>query len=99
MSLQAVQTVIGKAAVDRAYRDLLFSKPDEALAGFDLSADEIACLKKLEREKFDAVAVELEEKILAEAVGGGATYVYNNQPSPAIQRFDLGKFGEYANTN
>jgi hypothetical protein len=99
MSLQAVQTVIGKAAVDRAFRDVLFSKPDEALAGFDLSADEVASLKKLSREKFDAVAGELEEKILAEAVGGGATYVYNNQPAPAIQQFDLSRFGYYANTN
>lgn len=100
MSLQSVQNVIGKAAVDRAYRELLFSKPDEALAGQDLSADEVACLKGLSREKFDAVAGELEEKMLAEAVGGGATYVYNQEsPSPAIRQFDLGRFGQYANTN
>ena len=99
MSLQSVQNVIGKAAVDRDYRELLFSKPDEALAGQDLSADEVACLKGLSREKFDAVAGELEEKILAEAVGGAASYVYNQEPSPAVRQFDLGRFGQYANTN
>ena len=100
MSLQTVQNVIGKAAVDRAYRDLLFSKPDEALKGQDLSPDEVKCLKGLSREKFDAVAGELEEKILAEAVGGAASYVYNNEPAPAaVREFDLGRFGQYANTN
>ena len=99
MALQSVQNVIGKAAVDRAYRELLFSKPDEALAGHDLSADEVACLKGLSREKFDAVAGELEEKMLAEAVGGAASYVYNNEPTPAVRQFDLGRFGQYANTN
>jgi hypothetical protein len=99
MAIKGVQNVIGKAAVDRAYRELLFSKPDEALAGQDLSTDEVACLKNLSREKFEAVVGELEEKMLAEAVGGAATYVYNNEPTPAIRQFDLGRFGEYANTN
>ena len=101
MSLQAVQNVIGKAAVDRTYRELLFSKPDEALKGHDLSADEIKCLKALSRDKFDAVAGELEEKILAEAVGGGTSAVgfSNEQLLPAVRQFDLGRFGEYANTN
>ena len=100
MSLQAVQNVIGKAAVDRTYRELLFSKPDEALKGHDLSADEIQCLKTLSREKFDAVAGELEEKILAEAVGGTSAVGFSNdQLLPAVKQFDLGRFGQYANTN
>ena len=99
MALQGVQSVIGKAAVDRAYRELLFSKPDEALAGHDLSADEVACLKGLSREKFDAVAGELEEKILAEAVGGAAAAMTNSELTPAVSKFDLGRFGQYANTN
>lgn len=100
MSLQAVQTVIGKAAVDRVFRDLLFSKPDEALAGFELSTDEVTGLKALSREKFDAVAGELEERIVADAVGGAATGVINgNELVPAVKQFDLSRFGYYANTN
>ena len=54
MSFQNVRTIIGKATVDRAYRDLLFSSPDKALQGFELSAEETASLKALSREKFDA---------------------------------------------
>ncbi len=99
MSLQSVQTIIGKAAVDKTYRDLLFSKPDEAFEGFELTPDEISSLKGLSREKFDAVAGELEEKILAEAVGGSATYIKNEDLAPAVRQFDLGRFGYYANTN
>lgn len=98
MSLQSVQNIIGKAAVDRAYRDLLFSKPDEAIKGFELTAQETASLKGLSREKFDAVAGELEDQILAEAVGG-TDIILQSQASQAIKQFDLSRFGMYANTN
>jgi len=100
MSFHNVQTIIGKATVDRAYRDLLFSQPDAALKGFELSAEETASLKALSREKFDAVAGELEEQILAGAVGGtGLKLTENEQLLPAVRQFDLTRFGMYANTN
>ena len=99
MSFQSVQTIIGKATVDRVYRELLFSKPDEALQGFELSAEETASLKTLSREKFDAAAGELEQQILAEAVGGAAYVNQNEQLLPAVRQFDLTRFGMYANTN
>ena len=100
MSLQSVQNIIGKATVDRAYRELLFSKPDEAIKGFELNEQEIASLKALSREKFDAAAGELEEQILAQAVGGtGLKLTENEQLLPAVRQFDLSRFGMYANTN
>ncbi len=63
MSAESVQQIIGRAIGDEAFRELLFSKPDQALAGFDLTADEIATLKGLKREEFDAAASDLEQRI------------------------------------
>ena len=99
MSVKGVQNVIGKAAIDRAYRELLFSQPDQALQGQDLSAEEAASLKTLSRAKFEAVAGELEEQILAAGVGGaqGGAQLGAGLPD-TIKRFDLGGLGAYANT-
>lgn len=100
MSLESVQNIIGKAAVDHQFRDKLFSNPDATLEGHDLTPEEVKCLKALSREKFDAVSGELEERILATAVGGAAASTQlNAEQLQTIKRFDLGKFGEYANTN
>ncbi len=63
MSSEAVKEVIGRAVSDEAYRDLLFSKPDEALAGFDLTADETSGLKSIKREEFDSAAGDLDQRI------------------------------------
>jgi hypothetical protein len=63
MSLESVQTIIGRVVTEAEYRELLFSDPDKALEGYELTEEEVATLKGLEREKFDAVAGELEERI------------------------------------
>lgn len=69
MSLESVQTIIGRAVMEPEYRELLFSDPDAALGGYDLSEKEKAALKGLEREKFDEVASELEERISKAGLG------------------------------
>lgn len=63
MSTESVKKIIGRAVTEPEYRGVLFSDPDKALAGYDLTEEEAAALKGLEREKFDAVAGELEERI------------------------------------
>ena len=63
MSLESVQTIIGRAVMEAEYRELLFSEPDKALEGYELTEEEAAALKGLERKRFDAVAGELEERI------------------------------------
>ena len=68
MSLESVQTIIGRAVMEPEYRELLFSDLDKALEGYELTEEEAAALKGLERKKFDAVAGELEERI--SRVGG-----------------------------
>jgi hypothetical protein len=63
MSLESVQTIIGRVVTEPEYRELLFSDPDRALEGYELTEEEAEALKGLKREKFDAVASELEERI------------------------------------
>ncbi len=78
MSAESVQQIIGRAIGDGAFRELLFSNPDQALAGFDLTAEETSALKGLKREEFDAAASDLEQRIsktfagmqIASVVGG-----------------------------
>ena len=69
MSLDSVQTIIGRAVQEPGYRDLLFNKPDAALQGYDLTNEESYALKKMQREKFDKVAGELEGRISRVGLG------------------------------
>lgn len=96
MPLRNMQTVIGKAVVDPAYRELLFSDPDEAIKDQNLTAEEIAGVKGLSRAKFDEVSAELEDQMLAQVAGGGAAASspgLNPGQFELIQNFDLGKLG------
>jgi hypothetical protein len=63
MSLESLQEIIGRAVTEPEYRELLFSEPDKAVEGYELTEEEAASLKKLQRDKFDAIAGELEERI------------------------------------
>ena len=42
MSAENVQSLLARAMTEAEYRELLFSDPDKALAGHDLTADELA---------------------------------------------------------
>jgi len=61
--LESVQEIVGRAITEPEYRELLFADPDRALSGYDLTEEEAAALKGLERERFDLIAGELEERI------------------------------------
>jgi hypothetical protein len=63
MSKEAVQTVIGKAVTDSEFREELFANPDQALAGYDLTEEEIAGLKSIDAETLESVAGPLEERL------------------------------------
>jgi hypothetical protein len=63
MSAESVEQVIGKAVVDGEYRELLFSEPDKALEGYELTEEESTALKGIEREKLDAVVTVIEDRI------------------------------------
>ena len=63
MSDAAIRKVIGQAIGDLQYRDLLFSNPDKAIEGLDLSAEEVTFVKNFKRDKFDEATSEIEERI------------------------------------
>ena len=63
MSLGVVQKILGRMVAEREFRILVFTDPDKALAGYDLTEKEIKTLKGLSREKFDAAAANLDERV------------------------------------
>jgi len=62
VSIEAVEAIIGKILLDAHFREALFARPDQTLAGFDLTAAEIAGLKSLDAETADALAQTLQER-------------------------------------
>jgi len=69
MSAESVQEIIIKAITDKEYRELLFSDLEKALEGVELTAEETTALKEMERENFDAVASELEDRVSRAGMG------------------------------
>ena len=69
MSLEDVKQVIGRAVLDAEFREMLFTDPDSALQEYELDEEELAGLKKLEREKFDTLADSLEERVSRAGIG------------------------------
>jgi hypothetical protein len=63
MTIENVQTIIGRAMVEPEYRELLFSDPDKALEGYDLTQEETQALKSMQNDKVELVGNELEERI------------------------------------
>jgi len=77
MSKEALQTVIGKAVADDKFREALFANPDKALAGYDLTQDEVAALKSVDAETMESLAGSLDERIskafiMGWTIGGGS---------------------------
>ena len=64
MSAQSVESVLSKAMSDAKFADALFANPEKALAGFDLTKEEIASFKELSRDDLGKMAgVTLEERV------------------------------------
>ena len=78
MSREAVEAIIGKAVLDSDFREELFANPEEVLAGYDLSEEEVAALKAIDAETMESFAGTLDERIsklvagFIEPGGGGA---------------------------
>jgi hypothetical protein len=76
MSKEAMEAVVGKAVLDSEFRQVLFANPEEALAGYELTEQEIAALKSFDAETIDSFADTLDEHIskVVVASGGGLPY-------------------------
>jgi hypothetical protein len=62
-STAGLESVFTRAMSDTAFADQLFSNPEKALAGFDLTAEEITWLKTISRAEVDQYSkASLEER-------------------------------------
>jgi hypothetical protein len=64
MSQRDLEAVIGRAIVDKAFRELLFADPDAALQVYELSEGELAALRKVDAETLDACGGSLGKQVL-----------------------------------
>jgi hypothetical protein len=88
MSTENVQTIIGRAIVETEYRSLLFSDPEKALEGYELTVDEAESLKSLDRERFDEVASQVEDRISKSGIFmGDFRVITDTQSTDAIGKF------------
>lgn len=62
MNIKGIESVLSRAMSDAAFTDLLFADPEKALAGFDLTAEEIKALKSMSRADFAAISHQPEER-------------------------------------
>lgn len=63
MSVDTIEKVIRKAVTDAEFREELFSDPEKALEGYELTEEEAEKLKGLKPGFFEGEASELEERI------------------------------------
>ncbi|GAB4539701.1 MAG: Franean1_4349 family RiPP [Anaerolineae bacterium] len=70
MSQDAVSQIIGRAVIDAEFRQLLFSNPEQALAGYDLADDEKEALENLKQEDLEDFSTRLDARITKRAWRG-----------------------------
>lgn len=69
MSKEALEKLFGKAVTDSNFRKELLSNPDKALAGYDLTEDEIKAIKAMDKDSMTKFAGGLDERISKRAHG------------------------------
>jgi hypothetical protein len=69
MSANAVESVLTRMMSDTSFAEQMFTQPESALNGFDLTAEEISALKSMPREEFHRIASATPEE--RRSFGGG----------------------------
>ena len=70
MSQDAVSQIIGRAVTDAEFRKTLFSDPEQALQGYDLTEDDKEALKHLKQEDLEDFSTKLDSRITKRAWRG-----------------------------
>ncbi len=60
--MSTLETILTRAMSDPAFADLLLADPEKALAGYDLTAEEVASLKSMTRADFGALSADAPEE-------------------------------------
>lgn len=63
MSQETVAKIIGRAASEPEFMQMLFNDPGAALAGYELSDAELATLRGLTPENFESMSGQLDERV------------------------------------
>ena len=71
MSDKVVKEIIDKAINDETFRDQLFTDPDAALKGYDLTSDERKTLAGLNKDNFNEFAGGLGDRTTKGTFGAG----------------------------
>ena len=82
VSAKHFQLLVVKALWEADFRNLLFSRPEEAMKDFDLTPEERAELQRMERERFEDLVVDYRLRLTKGALGPGAHVAFNPQPDP-----------------
>ena len=69
MSKKGVAIVIGLASVDKHYRELLKSKPHEAMSGYELTGEEMQAIAGMDHKPLDKIADSLNQRMREWLVG------------------------------
>ncbi|MFQ6057798.1 MAG: Franean1_4349 family RiPP [Anaerolineae bacterium] len=64
MSQEALQAIVGTAIIDRAFRQALLDSLEEAVAGFDLTPEELQAITSIKAESFEQFAGQLHRWIM-----------------------------------
>ncbi len=71
MSAEESRKVVSRAVMDEEFRNTLFSNPDKALAGYELTPEEVSALRSIPAETIDEFANNLDERISMSLLGFG----------------------------
>lgn len=69
MSKKSVAIVIGLAAVDKHYRDMLKSNPRDAMSGYGLTGEEMQAIAGMDHKSLDKVAEIIDHRMREWQVG------------------------------
>jgi len=58
MTTKSIESVLSRAMSDSAFAEQLFANPDQALASFDLTSEEITKFKGMSRAEFETIVSE-----------------------------------------
>jgi hypothetical protein len=89
MSAQTVETILSRAMSDGSFADQLFTNPDQALAGFELTAEEVVSLKGISRADIETYSTASPEERRSFSLGihgsGGLNpYIGGNHNETAL---------------
>lgn len=69
MSKAAVEQILGKLILDAEFRASVYANPASALAGYDLTPEEMQSLSQVDKEEMHQAVSELDQRISKAKLG------------------------------